>query len=195
MGARSFTSRLPVFSPESTGFASRRLPVPATAYALSRLGRLRAALWITCTWRSVVSSGEPAGRRIFTVNSPCESWGISSVPRSGQDERRDGEQAERREQHGRAARQRPVEQRRVVPVEHAVALLRDPDERREHHREQLAEQSEHDAQHAHQQRDAKRSNQPSKRSAPANARIQGTLTNAGAPRRPRPDRAHGRRAR
>ena len=30
-GRLSFTSRLPVFSPESTGLASRRLPVPATA--------------------------------------------------------------------------------------------------------------------------------------------------------------------
>ena len=75
-----------------------------------------------CTWRSVVSSGEPAGSRIFTVNSPCESCGISSVPRLGQDQRRGGEHAERREQHRGAARQRPVEQRRVVALEHAVAF-------------------------------------------------------------------------
>ena len=42
-GGFRLTSSVPVFSPESTGFASRRLPVPATEYARSRSGSAMAA--------------------------------------------------------------------------------------------------------------------------------------------------------
>jgi hypothetical protein len=76
--------RRPVFSPASTGVGVETVACAGNAVGeRNHAEPVTGALCLDITARSVCSSGVPGGSRRSALNSPCDIWGINSVPRRG----------------------------------------------------------------------------------------------------------------